>query len=133
MLDDLAAGCQKNHFSQKKMWRPDWSLLKITVTGHIKKVVFSNESKFNLFRSDGIAYVRHPVGKRLNIKYISLTVKHGGGSIQVWGCFSGYGMGPLFRINGIMDRFLSKDILQNQMIPYLEEKKNACRCYFSTR
>ena len=87
-----------------------------------KKVCFSDESKFNLVSSDGIQHVRRPPNTRLLPKYTRPTVKHGGGSIMVWGCFSGYGMGPLHKIEGIMDRFGYRDILQNLLVPYLEEK-----------
>lgn len=86
-----------------------------------KKVVFSDESKFNLFRSDGICHVRRPSGQRLNPKYTCPTVKHGGGSVMVWGCFSGYGMGPLHRITGNMDRFMYKDILETRLEPYTDD------------
>lgn len=56
-------------------WTPgDWA-----------KVLFSDESKFNLFSSDGIRYVRRPVGKRNDVRYQVPTVKHGGGSVMVWG------------------------------------------------
>ncbi|CAD6192334.1 unnamed protein product [Caenorhabditis auriculariae] len=38
---------------------------------------------------------------------------------MVWGAFSGSGIGPLHRVNGIMDKHVYKDILQNQMLPHL--------------
>ena len=40
---------------------------------------------------------------------------------MVWGCFSGYGVGPLHLINGHMDRFQYKNILEEYMVPYSEE------------
>jgi transposase len=49
------------------------------------KVLWSDESKFNLFSSDGVRYVRRPVGKRYDVRYQVPTVKHGGGSLMVWG------------------------------------------------
>ena len=33
------------------------------------------------------------------------TVKHGGAKIMVWGCFSYYGIGPIYLIPGIMGQF----------------------------
>lgn len=86
-----------------------------------KNVLFSDESKFNLFRSDGVCHVRRPKGERLNPRYVSPTVKHGGGSVMVWSCFSGHGVGPLHRIRGIMDQFMYRDILENIMEPHSEE------------
>lgn len=57
----------------------DWSI------GDWSRVLWSDESKFNLFSSDGIRYVRRPSGSRNDKKYQVPTVKHGGGSIMVWG------------------------------------------------
>lgn len=82
-----------------------------------KRVVFSDESKFELFNSAGLRFVHRPKGKRLDKKYVRHTVKHGRGSVMVWGCFSGLGIGPIHRIIGIMDRFMYRD----QLIPYTDE------------
>uniref|UniRef100_A0A1I7UX96 DDE_3 domain-containing protein n=1 Tax=Caenorhabditis tropicalis TaxID=1561998 RepID=A0A1I7UX96_9PELO len=49
------------------------------------------------------------------------SVKHGGGSICVWGCFSACGMGPLVRISGLMDRFQYESILENHMRPFARQ------------
>lgn len=81
-------------------------------------VIWSDESKFLLFGSDGIQYVRRPLGRRFDPKYQLPTVKHGGGSLMVWGCFCGNGVGPLFRIQGIMDKNKYLDILEKVMLPY---------------
>lgn len=85
-----------------------------------RTVLFSDESKFNVFGSDGMRYVRRPPNKRLQARYCTKTVKHGGGSVMVWGCFSAAGVGPLHRINGIMDQYMYKDILETVMLPYAE-------------
>lgn len=47
--------------------------------------LWSDESKFNLFSSDGIRYVRRPPGRRYSPRYQVPTIKHGGGSVMVWG------------------------------------------------
>lgn len=85
-----------------------------------RSILFSDESKFNIIGSDGMCYVRRPAGKRIEARYCKKTVKHGGGSVMVWGCFSGAGVGPLHKIVGIMDRFMYKDILERVMLPYAE-------------
>ena len=41
---------------------------------------------------------------------------------MVWGFFSGKGMGPIHYIDGIMDRFMYRDILQKVMLPYAEDE-----------
>uniref|UniRef100_A0A8R1E616 Tc1-like transposase DDE domain-containing protein n=1 Tax=Caenorhabditis japonica TaxID=281687 RepID=A0A8R1E616_CAEJA len=82
------------------------------------KHVWSDESKFNLFGSDGTKWVRRPIGTRYSPKYQVATVKHGGGNCMVWECFSETAMGPLRRVNGIMDRYQYEDILENTMRPW---------------
>lgn len=83
-----------------------------------RNVLWSDESKFNRFSSDGKVYVRRPPNQENNPKYTLKTVKHGGGNVIVWGCFSWYGVGPLFRINGIMNAEMYKHILKDVMLPY---------------
>ena len=42
--------------------------------------------------------------------------------MMVWGCFSGIsGLGPLFQFNGIIDRFVYRDILEKQMVPFADD------------
>ncbi|CAK9829579.1 Transposable element Tcb1 transposase, partial [Anthophora retusa] len=87
-----------------------------------KKVLFSDESKFKLFGSDGKQYVRRPVGTRYNFKYQIPTVKHGGGGgVMVWGAFSYEGVDPLIEIEGVMDDFVYKDILGKKMLPFTKD------------
>ncbi len=67
------------------------------------KVLWSDETKFQLF---GISSTRR-VWRRRNAAYDPKntipTVKHGGGNIMLWGCFSAKGTGQLDRIKGMMD------------------------------
>ncbi|PIO75925.1 transposase [Teladorsagia circumcincta] len=56
------------------------------------KVLFSDESKFNLFGSDVLRYVRRPSRERFNPRYIKAIVKHNGSSVMVYGAFSLNGM-----------------------------------------
>lgn len=80
------------------------------------KILWSDESKFNMLSSDGIRYVRRPTNKIDDVKYHVPTVTHGGGSVMVWGCFSRDVIGPLRRINGAMNRFVYEKILDTHML-----------------
>ena len=82
--------------------------------------LWSDESKFNRFSSDGKVYVRWPPNQENNPKYTIKTIKHGGGKIFVWGCCSWFGIGPIYRINGIIDKEMYKGILNDVMLPYAE-------------
>jgi hypothetical protein len=67
-----------------------------------KRVVISDESKFNLFGSDGRLYCRRRVGEEFKSKNVKKTVSHGGGKVTVWGCVTWKGVGRLYRIEGIL-------------------------------
>ena len=72
------------------------------------KILWSDESKFNMFGADGIKYIRRPIGLRNDVKYQAQTVKHCGGLVMVWSCFSREGVGPIYRVQGIMDQNMYK-------------------------
>ncbi|GBM81557.1 Transposable element Tc1 transposase [Araneus ventricosus] len=60
-----------------------------------ESVIFVDESKFNIFGSNGRISVWRKPNEELNPKNLLPTVKHGGGSIMVCGCFAASGMGNL--------------------------------------
>ena len=67
-----------------------------------KRVIFTDESKFNLFGSDGMEKAWRTNTKEFKEHCVKPTVKHGGGSVMVWGCFSSSGVGKLVFIEGIL-------------------------------
>ncbi len=84
-------------------------------------VLWSDESKVNLFDSDGVQHVwRHP-GEEYQENCALPTVKHGGGSIMVWCCMTTAGTGELRFIEGNMDSNMYCDILKQKMMPSLQK------------
>lgn len=86
-----------------------------------KKVLFSDETKINLFGNDGRRYVRRPESTRYDSRYQIPTVKHGGGNIMLWGAFSWQGVGPIVKIEGTMTAVMYKDILSEHMLFYARQ------------
>jgi hypothetical protein len=68
-----------------------------------KKNLFTDESKFNIFVSDGPQYVRRKPKKELDPKNVIPTLKHGGGQAMVWGCMGYAGVGEIAIVEGIMN------------------------------
>ncbi len=79
-------------------------------------VLWSDESKVNLFGSDGVQQVWQCPGEDYKENCALPTVKHGGGSIMVWGCMTTAGTGELWFIEGNMDSNMYCDILKQKMI-----------------
>ncbi|GBM27382.1 Transposable element Tc1 transposase [Araneus ventricosus] len=57
-----------------------------------ENIIFVDESKSNIFGSDGRISVWRKPNEELNPKNLLPTVKHGGGGIMVCGCFVASGM-----------------------------------------
>lgn len=67
-----------------------------------KRVLWTDESKFELLGRKQRLRVWRKTGEELQDRHLQKTVKHGGGNIMVWGCFSWEGVGQLIKIDGIM-------------------------------
>lgn len=84
-----------------------------------KKIVWSDESKFQLFGSDGRKYCWKKPGEAIGPRTVQPTVKHGGENIMVWGCMTFDGPGFLTRINGGLDAELYCKILDDELMQTL--------------
>ena len=85
-----------------------------------KKVVFSDEAGFQLFPGK-TPYVRRREGESLDDACLIPTVKHGGGSILVWGCFNAAGVGVLKRIEGTITGEAYRQILIHHAMPEMKK------------
>jgi transposase len=83
------------------------------------RVIWSDESKFTVFGSDGREYCWKKPTDPLRPQHVKPTVKYGGGNIMVWGCFSSHGIGFLCRIEEGLDAELYKQILNEDLMETL--------------
>ena len=65
--------------------------------------MWSDETKIELFSINSTHRVWRKRNAEYNPKNTIPTVKHGGGNIMLWGCFSAKGTGRLHRIEGRMN------------------------------
>lgn len=87
---------------------------------YFKKVIWSDETKLNYFRSDGNLYCWRLAGEEFNSECTKKTVKFGGGGIMLWGCMGLNGVGKLVKIDGIMDSRSYLRILQENLVESAE-------------
>ena len=83
------------------------------------KVVWSDESKFQIFGSDGRQYCWKRPNEPLKDAHVKPTVKFGGDSVFVWGCFTSRGVGFLCKIDGGLDAELYRQILSEDFMETL--------------
>uniref|UniRef100_A0AAQ4R964 Transposase Tc1-like domain-containing protein n=1 Tax=Gasterosteus aculeatus aculeatus TaxID=481459 RepID=A0AAQ4R964_GASAC len=74
------------------------------------KILWSDETKIELFGLNAKCHVWRKPGTAHHLANTIPTVKHGGGSIMLWGCFSAGGTGRLVRIEGKMNAAMYRDL-----------------------
>ena len=82
-----------------------------------KSILWSDESKFEIFGTKRRQYVRRRNGEQFKDMSLQPTIKYGGGSVQVWGCISAGGVGDLFKIDDIMNAEKYRQILIHHAVP----------------
>lgn len=90
-------------------------------TNQWKYIVWSDETKINRISQDGARHIRRPKGQAYKPRFVIPVVKHGGGSIYVWGCFSWNGVGPIYRIEGTLTAAKYTEILRDVLVPWADQ------------
>ena len=78
-----------------------------------KRMIFSGKTKINKFNSNVGSWCWIGNGERVGPQHVYQTVKHGGGSMMIWGCMTTFGLGAWYKIEGRMDEHLYNFILEN--------------------
>ncbi len=109
----------KSHADQKKTQRlvshlPKLSWLSPRLLGKYSGLI---RQKVELFERCVSRYIWHKTITAFHKNNIIPTVKDGGGSVMVWGCFAASGPGWLAIIDGIMNSALNQKILKEKVQP----------------
>lgn len=95
-----------------------------------KKVLWTDETKINLFGSDRGSFVWRKKNEALKPRNLIPTVKHGGGSIMVWGSMAYDGVGNLEFIDVKMNADAYIAILDRNMLESARKLNLGRRFYF---
>ncbi|KAI4888607.1 hypothetical protein NFI96_004255 [Prochilodus magdalenae] len=82
-----------------------------------ENVIGSDETKVELFGKNTTRRVWRKVNAELHPKNTIPPVKHGGGNIMLWGCFSAKGPGRLVRVHERMNGAMYCEILGANLLP----------------
>ena len=80
------------------------------------RILWSDETKIELFGVNAKHHVWRKPGTAHHQANTIPTVKHGGGSIMLWGCFSAAGTGRLDIATFIFPSILARDILDENLL-----------------
>ena len=81
-----------------------------------KWVIFIDEIKINCFCAEGHSWCLTSPSIRSNSRTVKLTIKHGGGSMMVWGCLTAIEPSLICNIDGRMNQFVYCDILESKLL-----------------
>jgi hypothetical protein len=95
---------------ERKSWEEEW-----------KTIIWSDESKFELFKGDGRRWVWRRPHEKYDPECLIPTFKSGQDGIMVWGCFTYNGLGPLVRLEGRINAVAYIDVLDNHLLPLLDD------------
>ena len=90
-----------------------------TVPENWRHIVFSDECRFNLSFNDGRVRVWRHVNTAYEPRNLTLTNRNAL-SIMVWGCIGYYGVGNLVLVDGNLDNFQYREILDTNLFSSVE-------------
>jgi hypothetical protein len=86
-----------------------------------KKVIFSDETKINMWNSDGAVYTWKEPGQRDLPHNVRMTKKFGGGGLMIWSCMTSRGVGYASQVvQRTMDSACYIEMLETSYMDTLE-------------
>lgn len=91
----------------RKEWRGEWD-----------RIVFSDESRFELFNNDSRKWVWRKPDEKYKKECLQPTVQKSAG-IMVWGCFCRDRIGPLVLLEGSVTAVKYIELLEQHLLPFM--------------
>ena len=91
-------------------------------------VIWSHESKFELFSSKGTIMVWRTPKETFDPQCIVPKVKHDVDSVAVWGCFTRRGIGRLHILDRTKNRFYYRETLERNLPPSIASLVTLLSC-----
>jgi transposase len=95
-----------------------WSLARKNWVEEWNTVIFSDESRFEIFDNDSHKWVWRRVDEKFQKECLQPTVQKSDG-IMVWGCFCKDRLGPLVLVEGRMTADTYTRLLQRHLLPFM--------------
>jgi hypothetical protein len=119
-ISPVNAKCRPKWRKELRHWRVEnW-----------KRMIWSDELHYTIWQSNGKVWVWRMPGERYLPTCVVPTVKFGGGSITMWGCFSWNGLGPLIILHGTLNAEGYKDILTLCILSMVEDQLGDDCCLY---
>lgn len=101
--------------------RLKWSRERVLWDEEWNTVIWSDESKFLLFESDGRRWVWRQPHEKYDVDCLVPTVKSNTEGVMVWGCFVKNKLGPLVILEGRITGEVYQELLENHLMPFLDD------------
>ncbi len=107
-----------------RMKRLSWAKKRKNWIDKWEKIIWSDESRFVVFGRDGKRYVWRTIYEKYNPNCLIPTFKSGQESVMIWGCFTKNELGPLVRLEGRVTANIYIEMLENYLIPFINDLEN---------
>jgi transposase len=108
-----------------KIKRLNWAKIRKNWVNEWENIIWSDESRFEVFGGDGRKYVYRNSKEKYDPKCLIPTFKSGQESVMVWGCFTKNKLGPLVRLEGRITAKIYIEMLQKNLVPFIKSLENS--------
>ena len=107
-----------------RMKRFSWAKKRKNWVNEWENIIWSDESRYEVFRGNGKRYVWRNTQEKYNPKCLIPTFKSGQESVMVWACFTKNKLGPIIRLEGRITAKIYIELLENYLLPFINNLEN---------